>query len=755
MTIKARLNRFRQSPWGLALILPAILMPIATHLSVRLWMLDGYVYLIYLPLAMIIALLLVYDWLAFPGITLGLSVYYFSRYAPASAVVIICAWLTALLSGWCGYRLQVKRHWGVNYGELRLMPVRLLWLVFFLPFLFVFMMQVLATAGVVPLHGSIFSWEAFSLHTLLNFQSVLLACVTMVPVCYVAIRSLRSAGYLRLIFLRFRQQLSPEVSRTEFFIWFFLLAFLLTMLLQVQMSRHNLLSTDYGLPLILPLMLWAAMRFGYLFTGFAWALLLMLLYQLRDRFLHPETGPYQLAVISANLLVFSLCLLLMAAITTRQRRTLARAKAAALNDPVINLPNLRALSIALAESPRSTLCFMTIPELDRLSRIYGLRLRIHYKRNLASHLRPELKPGEDVYQLPGFDLVMRLEGGSQLSRIESIAARLKDYCLSWDGLPVHPAIGVSYCSVEPPVSHLYELLGELSGMAELSLASGVTESLQQNVMQPIQSRIGRKIELLNDVQQALKADGFQLMTQRICGVRGDDYHYIWPALENSYGEPVPSEAFFPIVNEFGLTWELDSWRLRQALTFIKDRRDSLPGIRIAIDLFTVSLCRPGLARTIQALLQSYGVEPWQLIINVEESPMLTLHGGGSRAVGQLRQLGCRIAISHFGHGYGSYPLLKEIEADILQLNGAFVRNMLNNSLDYQIIESTCVIARLKKMRIVATDVASPEADTLLRKLGVDYLQGALYGDAQPLSSLAETDEKRAALSEATRIGTTL
>jgi len=742
MIITARLNRFRKSPWGLALVLPAILMPFSTQLSVRLWMLDGYVYLIYLPLAMMIALLLVYDWNAFPGIAVGLVIYYFNRYAPVSAAIICGTWMLSLLSGWAGYRLQAKRRWGVSYGELRLMPKRLIWLVIFIPTLFVFMMQILATSGVVPLKGSIFSWDPLSLHTLLNFQSVLLACVTMVPICYLIVRSLRSPRYLRWVIFHLRQQFSPEVSRTEYIVWVFLLTFLLTMLLQVASNQQNLLTTDYGLPLILPLMLWAAMRFGYLFTSLVWALLLIALYQLRDRFLHPDTGPYQLAVISANLLVFSLSLLLMAAITTRQRRTLARTKAAALNDPVMNLPNLRALSIALAQSPGSTLCFLTIPELDRLSRTYGLRLRIHYKRSLANHLRPELQPGEDVYQLPGFDLVIRLEGTSQLARVENIAARLKDYCLSWDGLPVHPGIGVSYCSVLPPVSHLYELLGELSGMAELSLASGITENLQQNATQPVQHRIGKKIALLNAIQQALKADGFQLMAQRICGVRGDDYHYVWLTLASESGEPVPDEEFFPVIHEFGLSWELDNWRLRQALAFIDSHRAALPGIRIALDLFTLSLCRPGLAKEVQMLLRGYGVEPWQLIFCVEESPMLTPQSGGYRAVSQLRSLGCRIAIGDFGHGYGSYALLKEIEADMLRINGAFVRNMFNNSLDYQIIESTCVIARLKKMQIVAAEVETQEADSLLRKLGVDYLQGALYGEARPLQLLAK-DKKGA------------
>ncbi|WP_380183688.1 EAL domain-containing protein [Kalamiella sp. sgz302252] len=735
MITTAHLNRFRKSPWGLALILPAILMPLATQLSVRLEIMDGYVYLIYLPLATMIALMLVYDWGAFPGIVLGLSLYYFNRYAPLPAAVISASWLMALAAGWGGYRFQTKRRWGVDYDELRLMPCRLLWLVVVTPVLFIFLMQTLASAGVVPLRKSIFSWQILSLHTLLNLQSVLLACVAMVPICYLVARSLRSPGYLRLILPRLRRQFSPEVSKTECVIWLMLLVFLLTMLLEVTTTRQNLLTTDYGLPLILPLMLWAAMRFGYLFTSLAWALLLIALYQLRDRFLHPETEPYQLAVISANLLVFSLSLLLMAAITTRQRRTLARAKAAALNDPVMNLPNLRALSLALAQSTCSTLCFLTIPELDRLSRTYGLRLRIHYKRSLASHLRPELHPGEDVYQLPGFDLVMRLEGNSQLARIEHLAARLKDYYLSWDGLPVHPDIGVSYCSVQPPVHHLYELLGELSGMAELSLASGMTENLQQKLTLPVQYRIGKKIALLNDIQQALKLDGFQLSAQRICGVRGDDYYHVRLALPNACGEAIPPETFFPVIAEFGLTWELDSWRLRQVLAFISEQREKQPGIRIALDFFTLSLCRPGLVQEVQALLRMHGVEPWQLIINIEESPMMAPHGGGYRTISQLRQLGCRIAISDVGQRYGSYFLLKDSEADMLQINGEYIRNIFNNSLDYQIVASTCVLARMKKMQVVAKGVATQEMDEQLRKLGVDYLQGELYGEALPLSSL--------------------
>ncbi len=497
------------------------------------------------------------------------------------------------------------------------------------------------------------------------------------------------------------------------------------------------------MPLLLPLMLWAAVRFGYVFTSISWALLLMVLYQLRDRFLQPNTDPYHLAVMSANLLIFSMTILLMAAINTQQRRTLNRAKEAALHDPITNLPNLRALSLALANNPRSTLCFLTIPELDRLSRTYGLRLRIQYKRSLANHLRPLLFAGEEVYQLPGFDLVMRLEEDSHQTRIENIAVWLQDYRLSWDGLPVHPKVGLSYCNIRPPVCYLYELLGEMSGMAEASLSSGVAENLQQNVSLPVQFHISKKIALLNDIQLALKANAFTLMAERVCGARGDDYYHIQLLLKDSYGESVACEQLHPVVNEFGLNWQLDHWVIRQALAFIAAHREKLPGIRFAINLFAASLCRPGLVKEIETLLLEFQVESWQLIFAIEERPVLTDYSWGNRAIGQLRALGCRIVIDDFGQGCGSYARLKETEVDMLKIDGGFIRNMLNNSLDYQIIEATCVIARLKKMQVIACCVASTDADVLLRKLGVDYLQGSLYGGPHPLALLATRAEQTA------------
>lgn len=733
MNITHWISRFSQSAFGLPLILPLLLMPLSTQLSIRLVVEGGYVYLIYLPLAMYLAMLLVFDWRAMPGIALVLSLYYFSRFSPLPAALIISVTLAVLALGMKGYKLHAGRRGKADYGGLSLAQVRLLWLAFLMPTLFVFGMQGVATTGVVALDGTVFTPGLFTLHTLLNYQSVLLSCVTMVQIYYFAIRCIRKPRFIRVIYCRLTHQRAANLHPYECVAWLSLVAFLLVMLLLMQQSEDNLLASDYGLPLLLPLMLWSAMRFGYLFTSLSWAVLLVVLYQLRDRFLCPETEPYHLAVMSANLLVFSLTILMMAAISTRQRRILIKTRLAALSDPVFNLPNLRALSADLNEIPLTLLFYLSIPELDRLSRMYGLRLRIQYKRSLANYLLNDLQPGEDVYQLPGFDLAIRLNYTARQQRIESIEASLKAFHLRWEGLPIHPDIGISYCTVRRPVTHLYELLGEMSAMAEQSLRTGIAESLLRNNSLPVQRRIAEKVAVMDEIRDRLRNQGYPILAQRVQGMRGDDYYDLTLSMQDSSGQTLSPEK----LDELGLSWEVDRWTLEHVLAFADRQRDRLAVSRFAVTLFISSLCRPTLAKEIKGYLELYDLQPWQLIIQVADSPLMNQARWGGRSALQLLQLGCRVVVTDFGSEFAGYARLKELEGDMLKVDARFIRSMLQDCLNYQVIAAICALAQSKRMGVIASGVNSLETEQALRQLGVDYFQGEAIGAARPLQEMIQ------------------
>ncbi|QHM72030.1 sensor domain-containing phosphodiesterase [Mixta intestinalis] len=727
------LRRFRCSWWGVPLWLALLLMPLSSLLSVKLTLPDGPIYLLFLPITLNVALLMVFDWAALPGIALALLWRYITLFSPGHALLTCIVFISGLSICWLGYRIWAGRHWGAEPGMLQLGVMRLFWIGFFLPTLLVFLMQITVTLNAVPATNSIFNRNPLTLRTLINYQAILLSCVAIMPFYYMVIRCFRHPGYLARQFGLLRQQIADSVSTAEIKIWLVWLVLLVMLLMVLHSKLENQLIGDFALLLVLPTMLWSAVRFGFLFTALVWALVLIALYQFRAQ---PDISLH-LAVISTNLLVWTLIIYFIAVSGVRQRQLIQKSRQAALIDPIIDLPNLRALKNMLAQQASSTLCFLRIPDIDRLSRTWGLDLRIEYKRRLAAHLQPLLHSNETVYHLPGFDLALRLNKSTHEERIQQICARLDGYSLRWKGLPLQPDIGISYCHVVPPVNHLPGLLGELSEMAEVSLHSHQPESLQQDNT-GAQRQIREKLALLNEVQQALDNERFIMMAQRIEGLRGDDYHDLLLRLIDSRGEQVSPERFLPVVQEFGLTWEIDRWVLNHALSFIDRSREHLPAARFAVNIHAVNLCRPFFLSELERLLKQHQVEPWQLILVISETSGAVESLAGQRTINRLRQLGCRIAIEHFGVSYASYLQLTTLEADMLKIDGGFVHNMLNSPLNYQIVESICRVARLKRMQIVAESVESQAVAAALRALGIDYLQGDAISEPQPLTMLADS-----------------
>ncbi|SUG46609.1 protein YfeA [Salmonella enterica subsp. arizonae] len=101
-------------------------------------------------------------------------------------------------------------------------------------------------------------------------------------------------------------------------------------------------------------------------------------------------------------------------------------------------------------------------------------------------------------------------------------------------------------------------------------------------------------------------------------------------------------------------------------------------------------------------------------------------------INQLRKFGLKIAIDDFGTGYANYERLKRLKADIIKIDGCFVKDILTDSLDAMIVKSITDLAKAKSLSVVAEFVETPEQRDLLLQLGVNSLQGYLIGRPRPL-----------------------
>jgi len=724
--------------WGIPLLCALVFINLASYFSPIIFLPEGRTYLMYMPLAVCAALLMVFDWRALPGIAIAMFVRYDMRIGAEMASLLTLISLFCLSVSWAGYRWQAGKRWSASFGLLRLPLPRVFWLVIFLSCLYIFILQIVVELGLLPGYLGMVTREFMTLRTLINLQAMMLGILLSGHLWYLIFRVMRKPRYLRVLRQTMRNQRAPGVKPAELMLWFGLLITMVILLSLEGISEPiaKILLSDYTLTLLLPVLLFGAMRYGYHFITLVWTVALIVLFSHYQGFINVNDFVHNLVFVSALMLVFTICLLLMASISSLQRRLMKKTRSAALLDPVFGLPNLRAFNRDLSRYPRSLLCFIRVSEMDVLSRNYGMQLRIQFKQQLATGLRPFLQEGERVYHLPGYDLVLRLNCDETLEKLDRLQNYVDDFRLIWNGLPLHPNIGLSYCTVYPPVEHLHMLLGELSGIAEVSLTTGKPESNKSDHSQ-VQKEIKSKVAMLHKIQRALDEDRFVLMAQPIAGIRGDSYHEILLRMQDDEGGLMSPDKFLPVVHEFGLAYQLDIWVLKHTLMFINDNREKLPSVRFAVNFSPSTFCRPSFSSQFKALMAQYQVEPFQIVLEVTESHLLHNVKYADFSMRDLRNYGCRIAIDDFGTGYASYDRLKFIQADILKIDGSFVRNMMNDALDAYIVQSICQVARMKHLSIVAEFVETEEQREALRAQGVDYMQGYLIGMPEPLSQLVQ------------------
>ena len=738
MTIISLYQQYKDRWWALPLLLPVLLLPLMRHASTYTQIDGSLVVLYYMPLAFLLALMLFYGLKAVPGIMLALFLHYYFEVGGYITAIAIAHFLIPIIFSWGGYRVFTPRRNMVAYGDPRLMASRLFWQMFCPATIFFLLFQFALYLGIYESRFRLSGLATSGIRLLINYQGLLVGCLTGVPFSYLLIRIIRHPRYLRSLWSQIRTQIDSKVTMLEIFCWLGINSLLLSMLLWPMTENSSIFSTNYTLSLIMPVMLWGSMRFGHKLMALLWTPILIVAIHYFHRYIPLSAGyDIQLTITSSSYLVFTFVVVYMAMLASRQRSITVRARRLAFLDPVVHMPNLRALNRALGKKPWSVLCFLRIPELEVLGRNYGILLRIQYKQQIAEWLNDYLQSDECVYQLSGHDLALRLNTESHQLRIEELDQHIKRFRFYWDGMPLQPQVGVSYCYVRSPVVHLYLLLGELSTVADLSLSTCHPENLQQRGAINLQRGLKDKVEMMNRLQRALEHDAFTLMAQPVQGMRGDDYHEVLLRMHDEQGEMISPDLFLPVALEFGLSSRIDLWVLEKTLQFMAANRERMPGKRFAINLSPSSICRAQLPLEVTRLLQTYAIEPWQLILEITECSSFGNAGLANQIVSQLQKMGCRIAIDDFGTGYASYARLKNVDADILKIDGSFIRNIVSNSFDYQIVASICHLARMKKMLVVAEYVESEAIRDAVAALGIDYLQGYYIGKPELLENLAQ------------------
>ena len=98
-----------------------------------------------------------------------------------------------------------------------------------------------------------------------------------------------------------------------------------------------------------------------------------------------------------------------------------------------------------------------------------------------------------------------------------------------------------------------------------------------------------------------------------------------------------------------------------------------------------------------------------------------------RFMAEMQPKGVAFALDGFGAGMTAFRHLKDFFFDLVKIDKGFVRGIDQNPDNQVLAEALITVAHHFEMFAIADGVETEEEAAFLRSIGVDCLQGYLYG----------------------------
>jgi len=186
-----------------------------------------------------------------------------------------------------------------------------------------------------------------------------------------------------------------------------------------------------------------------------------------------------------------------------------------------------------------------------------------------------------------------------------------------------------------------------------------------------------------------------------------------------------------IAEKHGMMSALTTFILNTALRQLSDLRRAGIDLRIAVNASPSLLRDTELPELVERALGTWSIPPDRLTLEVTESAIMVDVEQSLRVLHRLKEQQVRLAIDDFGTGYSSLAYLQRMPLDELKIDKTFVRNMLENKADEQIVRSVIDLAHNFELEAVAEGVETPATFEALARLGCDVIQGYVYAYPMP------------------------
>ena len=361
---------------------------------------------------------------------------------------------------------------------------------------------------------------------------------------------------------------------------------------------------------------------------------------------------------------------------------------------------------------------LSLVELEGLAEAKGKAskaARHELEAHIANVLRAQAYGGQAATELAEGRFALVRAGGEAP---EALVQRLVKLMGGATAEPIVPsATAVAMEGVERPQQVLRALRYALDGFA----AEGRHWKAPANLAETLNEAMQRALNDAGALGVAIRDKAFRLAYQPVVRLDGLALHHFEVLVR--FGD---EESPFPqirMAEEMDLIESLDFAILERAIEMLARTE----GLKLAVNVSGRTIASGGYVERTVALIRSRPGIKGRLMFELTESAAIDDLALADRHLQALRAEGCEICLDDFGAGSSSLAYLQQLHLDVLKIDGRYIRDLQYGGRDATFVKHLVRMCHELGMKTLAEMVETSAVETEVKRAGVDFAQGWLYG----------------------------
>ena len=431
---------------------------------------------------------------------------------------------------------------------------------------------------------------------------------------------------------------------------------------------------------------------------------------------------------------------------TERKAAETRLQHLADHDPLTDLSNRRALERELAmcvasveRGSRAALAYIDLDRFKLVNDLFGHVAGDHVLRQIAARLKAALGPKHLLSRVGGDEFVVILYDCelAEAGRIcKGLLSAVGDMPIQFADKAFSVTAGIGVVALTPgltpkdAIAACDRACGDAKrlGGSHLVTYAEHGEELKRHL---------EEIRLVAVMRDHLPTERLFFQLQPIVSLQAafSSLNYeVLTRMKDEDGSVISPGKFIAAAERNGAMAKIDRWVLASTLDWLAANPRHLEHLGFAtVNLSGASLNDERFVEDSIALVRSFGPLAERLCFEITETVALYDLRNTRKFVDRIKSLGALVALDDFGAGYTSFNYLKQLPADIVKIDGEFIRSIDRQESNLAITRAIVDLCHHIGMRVVAEWAETPSVIETLMRIGVDYGQG--YGLVRPLDGL--------------------